>query len=158
MSEIDIEIMNKDLPIDKEKKSISKCSKTRAFFQKILNSKNLDDIKINECKKDGDISFIIKRENMGLSPDDLNNNKPQIFNEFFANFIGEILVRENIDEFAKIIISNKEDYNDIVNQFEHKKFGMSYSNNVFLFSFHISLIQKILTEDIKRQIDYIKNN
>ena len=101
----------------------------------------------------GDISFSVPRTELGLKFNDFTNWKSEIFSVFFANFLGEFLVRENIDRFAKILTKiDLDQYNEIVNRYEHKKFGMEYSKDHLVFSFHASLLQTILTEDIKKKV------
>jgi len=108
---------------------------------------------LSKVSDDGDIKFSVDRKDMGISFDDLVKYRDQVFSDFNANFIGELLVRENIDQFAKILVSlDKEAYPSIVNRYQHKKFGMEVVREKFTFKFHISLLQSILTEDFKRQI------
>ena len=50
------------------------------------------------------------------------------------------------------------EYISYVNRFEHNGFGLKFINNQFIFSFHISLLQRLLTEDFKKQLGEIKND
>ena len=71
-----------------------------------------------------------------------------------ADFLGELLVRENINKFAEILTKVPNiDYAVVVNKYKHTRFGMRMKGDGFIFKFHINLVQKILTEDFKRQVD-----
>jgi len=145
-----------DLENNMQKTSQDRVKKTtsriRTLFSYIISSNS--DIKITErCTKDGDITFEVPTKEMGLPYPVLKDYKTEIYSDFVANSIGELLVRENINEFAKIIMElNVDDYPLIVDKYEHRRFGMEIVRDKFVFRFHISLLNNILTENFKRKI------
>jgi hypothetical protein len=130
----------------------AKVSKLRKLILKLISSPP-PKIKIVEpCNREGDIKFEVNMKNMGISFETYIENKNEILFDFTVNFIGELLVRENIEEFTKILTGiDKDDYSDIVNKYEHKKFGVKVFRNKFIFSFHVSLLQSILFEGFKKK-------
>jgi hypothetical protein len=126
-----------------------KTSRFRELFASISNSN--PDVKILDgCDSEGDIHFEVLISSLGLDYSNLLKYKSEISSDFFVNFVGEHLVRENIEKFVKVAEDLKGDYYSIVNKYEHKKFGMKIVREKFIFIFHVSLIQYILTEDFKR--------
>ena len=111
--------------------------------------------KIDICDKvsdDGDVRFVVSKDDIGLSFEDIIKYRSEIFSGFCANFMGELLVRENIDRFAKVLVHfNKEPHSSAADRYIHRKFGMEVVRDKFIFVFHISLLQSILTENFKRQ-------
>lgn len=109
----------------------------------------------NPCDENGNVVFEAYTE----SAKDLydfflkHKSESQAYTNFIANFTGELLIRENIDVFAKIIMDLKKSYSNKVTKFKHKTFGMTIFDNKIVFKFHISLLESILTEDIKRMVD-----
>lgn len=102
------------------------------------------------CDEDGNITFEASMGSAEASYEFFEKYKAQMHSNFIANFIGELIVRENIDLFAKIMIDLKEDYISTVNRFQHRTFGMMVSKNKFIFKFHVSLIESVMAEDLKR--------
>lgn len=130
---------------------VSKPSKFRELMILILSSK--PDIKITDaCTEEGDIRFEVSLKSLGFTPDSIKKYRAEVSTEFAANFMGEILVRENIDKFIKILLSLKDKYILTVNKYEHRKFGMIIAKDKCVFAFHASLIQTILTEDVKKEL------
>ena len=111
-------------------------------------------IKITQkCSDDGDITFEIEMRSLGLSYNTYLKYKKEICSDFFYNFVGELLVREHINQFAEILTNiHYEAYPSIVNRFEHRRFGMDVVRDKFIFHFHISLLQDILTEDLRNKV------
>ena len=105
---------------------------------------------LDGCNSEGDVRFEISMESLGLNYNKVLRLKSEISNDFFINLVGEYLVRENMSEFMKIIGNLKDDYHSVVNKYNHKKFGMKIIKDKFIFIFHISLVQNILTEDFKK--------
>lgn len=128
---------------------ISKNTKLRELISKVVSySPYIKDIE--DLNEEGDVVFKASMKDLGLTYDLFCNYKSEIFSVFTANFIGELLVRENIDLFAKILTKIEvEDYPDMVHKYGHKKFGMEICNDIVLFKFHISLIQYILIEEFR---------
>ena len=108
---------------------------------------------LTEYNEDGEAVFGIAMEDMGLTVADYVRYKPEIFSNYIVDTIGELIVRENIDVFANIITKlDAESYSSVVGQWEHKRFGMRIIKNMFIFKFHLSLLQNILTEDLKKKV------
>jgi hypothetical protein len=100
---------------------------------------------------DGRLTFSISPIDMGFCNSEIVESKECIFSAFFANTIGELIVRENIKLFSTIFMGvTPGEYIDVVNNRSHKGFGLSLQRNRFKFSFHLSLIQSILTEEFKK--------
>ena len=128
-----------------------KPTRFRELFSLILSSK--PEIKIIDgCTPDGDIRFEVPLRTMGFLPDSMRKYRPELSTDFAANFMGEILVRENMDKFVKILVSLKDQYVPVVNKYDHRKFGMLISKDKCIFAFHSSLIQSILMEDIRKEM------
>jgi len=99
--------------------------------------------------KNGDVHFSIPMRQAGLSRP-VWSRTPIVRTPFFVNLLGEILVRKNIGMFSKLLTDIPPDsYDKLVNCFKHRHFGMDIDeNDILRFQFHISLVQKILTEDV----------
>ena len=131
-----------------------KFSHDEELFVKMFQNINYHDVKIEPIGKDGDVIFSLSQKSMGLLDGDIKKY-PIIRTNFFANFIGEFLVRKHINKFLKLILeTNPEEYRKVVCGFNHKNFGMFVcsKSKTFKFQFHISLIQSILTEDLNNII------
>jgi len=128
-----------------------KSNRFREFLH-IISTSNPEIRIIEKCSDEGDVTFEVSMKSLGISYDNLIKYKYEICSDFSANFLGELLVRENIEKFVKIITELKDDYKSKVTKFEHKKFGMKIFRDKFIFVFHISLIQSILTEDFRRKM------
>ena len=126
-----------------------KVSRFKELLMGIINSEPVVRI-VDGCDSEGDIHFEVLINSLGMDYNNLLKYKPEISSDFFVNFVGEYLVRENIDKFVKIAEDLRDDYYSVVNKYEHKKFGMKIIRDRFIFIFHVSLIQYILTEDFKR--------
>lgn len=101
-------------------------------------------------KEGGDITISVKQEDV-LAKKYINSDDYIIKTKFFANFVGELLVRQNIDKFINLLVKiDSEHYDKLVCGFYHKNFGMYIvpEDKTLRFQFHISLIQDILTENI----------
>ena len=108
---------------------------------------------IKRCDKSGDVTFSVPMKELGLTFDTFMKYREEIFSDYIPNVLGELLVRENINKFYKKlsgIQAKKYDY--VVNRFEHKQFGMHVEKSKFIFCFHISLLQSILTKTFERKI------
>ena len=102
---------------------------------------------------EGDVSFSVDRKAFGISFSNLKKYTSEMFSPFIVDFIGELLVREYINDFAEILTHIENDkYQSLVNSYGHCSFGMEFANDKFIFTFHVSLLQSILTEDFKAEI------
>ena len=129
-----------------------KSNKLRKLILKLISCDPPPIKIIEEYNEEGDIKFEVAMKDLGLSFEIYEEYKKEILFDFTASFIGELLVRENIKEFAKILTGlDARNYSKIVNGFEHNKFGVKVFKNKLIFSFHISLLQFILFEDFKKK-------
>lgn len=114
--------------------------------------KNTPEVKIINTVDDcGDIRFSVTMEDLGLDINVVDKYNAEFFSPFTVNLLGELIIRENISAFAFILNAIEvSKYTSIVNRFEHKKFGMSVVKGNLVFCFHVSLIQSILMEDLKK--------
>jgi len=127
-------------------------SKLRALLNLIVGSSPTI-LDIGNCDQEGEVIFSVSMKEAGITYNTFKEFKLEIFSNFVVDFMGELLIRENIDLFAsKLTTIDSEAYADIVNEYEHKRFGMKILQDNLVFSFHVSLLQDILTEDFKRQI------
>jgi len=144
-----------------EKDNVDKSSrfkKVREVVSNIIASSPTIKI-IEKINEKGDVKFEVPMQEMAISFETMISYQSEIFSDYMANFLGEMLVRENIDEFAKIITGIDSDhYNELVNKYDHRVFGMQIVKNKVVFSFHISLIQRILTEDFRKGVSRINES
>ena len=136
----------KALNLDKRKSC-----RFRELFAIILG-KQAEIKSIENCDTEGDISFEVPMKSLGITYDILAEYRDEISSEFVANFIGELIVRENKDRFAKLMTDLGDNYYDTVNKYAHRKFGMKVYKECFVLRFHISLIQSLLTESFRKKI------
>jgi hypothetical protein len=124
----------------------------RKLISKIIQS--VPDVNIfDSVNKDGDVQFSVSMADLGLTFDLFLKYKNEIFSDFMANFLGELLVRENINQFRQLLTSiNVDEYNSMVSHFEHRQFGMEVTRNKFIFLFHVSLLHSLLTEGFRKKI------
>ena len=132
--------------LDTEKK----ISRYKELYQYIISSPKAEIKIIEKCNDEGEVKFEVPIRALGLSYENYDKYRPELVSRYAANVIGELLVRENIDKFVRILTELKDDYMPIVNKWKHKDFGLFTVRDKFHFVFHISLIQNILTEEIKR--------
>lgn len=123
-------------------------SDENALFKSILESS--PQIKIATLKPDGDFVFSAQIADFGINPEDFEKT-PIAQTVFFANFIGELLVRRNLQDFVTLLDQlDQKTYDQMINNYQHKHFGMRRNpeDGSIRFVFHSSLIQDILTEDM----------
>jgi hypothetical protein len=104
-------------------------------------------IVIDAVQANGDVTFHIKVKDCSLDKLDLQN--PIVRTTFFVNFLGELLVRENINKFAEILVGLDTGlYNKMVCISSHTDFGMLVDHKIttITMQMHISLVQEIMTE------------
>lgn len=123
-------------------------SDENAFFKSILESS--PQIKIVTLKPDGDFIFSAQISDFRINPEDFEKNTIAQ-TVFFANFVGELLVRRNLQDFVVLLDQlDQKTYDQMINNYQHKHFGMRRNpeDGSIRFVFHSSLIQDILTEDM----------
>tara|TARA_R110000824_G_scaffold148242_3_gene317825 strand:+ start:1665 stop:2120 length:456 start_codon:yes stop_codon:yes gene_type:complete len=110
---------------------------------------------ISECTKEGDIIFTITMDSLGVSRDVFWEHTGEIFSPFVADFLGELIIRTNLDKFTdKLTRMHHDSFVYAVKGGEtetcHKRFGMKVKDGMISFRFHISLLHEILTEDFRQ--------
>jgi len=118
------------------------------LFLKILKSN--PKLTINGLDENGDVSFDVPFKQIGITKSDLEVHQHILRTTFFANFVGEFLIRQNIRDFIKILTGmNPNAYANVVNNWDHKSMGLGIKNSeAFRFKFDVGLLQQILTEDV----------
>jgi len=128
-------------------------SKYRELLSIVIDIKSPQIQFITEIDKQGDMLFNVNLEDIGLTKEIVAKYNKEIFSNLFADFVGELLIRENINDFATKIKKLKfTDYQEALSNKEHSKFGMKIEKDFMVFKFHIALLQNILTEDFKNII------
>lgn len=117
------------------------------LLAKIIRSRGK--ISVDNISKEGDVKIRLPLKEIGVSRKRLAST-PFTKTDFFVDLLGEILVRKNINMFAEIL--NDIDprlYDKTVNGYKHRHFGINTDkNNIVTMDFHISLVQRILTEEL----------
>ena len=137
------------------KKSLNPNGKKGSRFLEVLGflSESRPEYKILEFRTDGNIIFEVPRKTLNITFERLRSHRAEIESSFIINTMGELVIRENLNEMAQILLSvAHDDYSELVNETIHVCFGMSILRDKFVFKFHINLLQKILTEDVKKKI------
>jgi len=100
------------------------------------------------------VRFSVPMRDVGLSRRAMAPS-PMCRTVYFVNLLGEILVRKNIALFAKLLEDMEpKAYDTAVNAYKHRHFGMVIDDNdVLNFQFHISLAQRVLTENMATLFD-----
>jgi hypothetical protein len=127
----------------------------RKLLNIILSNNPPEIIEIKSGEDIGDLYFSVSLKDIGIDMDILMEHQKELFSTFLGNTLGEFFIRENIDMFAEILTSLEvDDYVSTVNSWTHKKFGVEIDalENRIVFNFHVSLLQKILTEDLRERI------
>jgi hypothetical protein len=125
-------------------------SKHRELLSIVIEAKNPHIQFITEIDKQGDILFNVNLEDIGLTREVILKYHKEIFSNLFADFMGELLVRENIQDFASKLNKLEFDYyQEALSHKSHARFGMKIDKGFMVFRFHIALLQDILTEDFK---------
>ena len=110
-------------------------------------------VTVEEVRSDGDVIFSVPLSDLGLKPETVLGNLV-VDTGFFQNFVGEYIVRKNIDQFDALLAGiDAGAYENMVCANEHTDFGMVASKDTVRFSMHISLVQKILTEDFREALE-----
>jgi hypothetical protein len=124
----------------------------RDIFVRVLKSK--PKLSLEQVQHNGDILFSVQIKDLGIDPAELAH--PIFRTRFFVNFVGELLVRCNVEVFAHILTNlDSGMYDKIICGCKHTDFGMYIDTKhcVARWQMHISLIQQILTEDFDRILD-----
>lgn len=108
-------------------------------------------MEIDTIQADGTVQFHLNLKDCGLTREDYKH--PMFCKRFFLNYIGELLVRQNISKFAEILTGfDPIIYQKLVNICEHGDFGMfmDTKKSIIIFEMHLSLAQEILTEEFSK--------
>ena len=120
-------------------------------FSKVVQS--APSVTVEELREDGDVVFSVPMSELGLRQESMSGNVVTD-TDFFKNFVGEYVVRKNIDQFDALLAGiDAGAYENMVCANEHTDFGMVASKDTVRFSMHISLVQKILTEDFREALE-----
>jgi len=132
-----------------EKISVSKTSKYRKLLSLLVRA--APSIReIGEWDDNGFITFSVRAKDMGLTDTDYSMYINEIFSYFIIDALGELILRENISVFAdKLKELDVNDYMTAISEEEHGHIGMESKQGKFIFTFHISLLRNILTENFK---------
>lgn len=126
------------------------------FLAVIQNKPVIDDIVVlrdSEGHFGGNISFSFALRDIGLSESNIYLNKQELSSKFFLSFLGELLVRENINEFMeKLSGVDIEEYLGTSNR-RHEKFGMRKIEGKLTLTFHISLLKDLIAEEFQFQLN-----
>jgi hypothetical protein len=106
---------------------------------------------VEACDANGDMRFAINMSELGLQADDFFHFHDELSSRLIIDCLGELLIRENLSIFVPQLTSmSQENYVAAVAKSHHNSFGMHVRKEAMVFSFHISFLQKILTEDFSR--------
>lgn len=101
----------------------------------------------------GDVVFSVKFADLGLDNSLVALSHPFYRTNSFGNFLGKILLLNNMDMFADRLMSKK-NYNDLVKSYVHRNFGLKiHKNEEFLFHFHISLFFNLQNQLLSQTIN-----
>ena len=146
----DTKVRTKNAPVEKAR---VQSARYREIIPKLL-SKKTPIKKISECGKDGDMKFYVDAKELGINYDEFYQYVNEIFTPFVADFLGELLVRENLDLFVPHLTQFKPDeFVDAISGGEenrqHKRFGMKINRGEIEFRFQASFLHDILVEEFK---------
>jgi len=132
-------------------------SNFRELLSKVILARPLK-IYMGKEDEEGDFEFSVTYKELNLTIEDLNKFESDILSPFFANFIGEMIVRENINDFMHLLtIFDSKEYNYKVNRFTHDNFGIRVEKGKMFFKFHLSFIQKVVTDNFKELVGHIEH-
>ena len=111
-------------------------------------------ITIGDWDGEGDITFSVPMTDIGLSHLDYRIHEDEIFSYFVLDFVGELIIRENLALFVDKLKGY--DINDYMIAIEdgvcHERFGAKTANGKLVFMFHVSLLSHILTDNIRETL------
>jgi hypothetical protein len=130
----------------------SKDIKYRELFKHVLAASPEIEVDAIEINGEGDIKFEVPMKQMGISYEVFLKFKQEIMSSYGANFIGELIIRESLDMFVKVLTDLKDSYFNTVNRFSHQGFGLKFVKNKMIFTVNASYIQAIMVENFKRKM------
>jgi len=149
-----IEVMEKNIEdMTKLSNSSVKSIKNRELMQIILANEPPTIGKIHKGKDLGDLHFSVPLNELGITFDIFAKYEEELFSSYIGNFLGELFIRENINQFAEFITDlEAKEYMPVVWSWKHTKFGLEISGNCLIFRFNANLLPKILTGDFREKI------
>ena len=108
-----------------------------------------------ESYYDGNVQCIVPISGFSLTQDDFYMYRPELFSPFVVDFMGELMIRHNLGFFINQVLNrNPNEYIKAVSCHTHQHFGMRLdtTGKGMILLFHISIVQSILTENIKSQV------
>jgi hypothetical protein len=120
----------------------------------IITQNNPKNIVIGDWDGKGDLTFSISMTDIGLQYKDYNFYEDEFFSYFVINFLGELIVRENLQLFVeKLKEYDINDYMTVIEEYgDHKCFGVKTYKGRLIFKFHVSLLKNILTENLRESL------
>ena len=137
----------------------SKGSRYREVLTAVVNNPP-ETILLGGWDEKGDLTFSIAMTDIGLEYKDYGDYEDVFFTYFVVDFVGELLVRENIDLFVeKLKNVNVKAYEKSVEDFGiHKRFGLRTDRGRLVFKFHMSFLSNILTDNLREVLGNSENN
>lgn len=99
----------------------------------------------------GDVAFIASLNDLGITRQTFSH--PFYHSHLFANLLGELLVRQNMNAFCDRIMDKNNKYDALVKKYNHTGMGLRLiKNDELMFQFHMSLVFKLFNEFISQEI------
>ena len=132
-----------------ENVTTGKTSKYRKLLSLIVRaSPSIQEI--GEWDANGFINFSVRTKDVGLTDVDWYTYTNEIFSYFIIDSLGELILRDNMSAFvSKLKELDVNDYMDAISEEEHGHIGMESKKGRLIFTFHISFLRNILTENFK---------
>ena len=108
--------------------------------------------------KTGDVAFIATLSDMGITRQAFHSH-PFYRSHLWANLLGELLIRQNMNAFCDRVMDKNLKYDTLVKKYNHTGMGLRLvKNDELMFQFHMSLIFKLFNESISQDIsDEVSN-
>lgn len=120
--------------------------KTIALVTEIMRKKPTVQFEVLE---DGNITFRFPLAGTPMTPSALRNAK-LLPTRWFANAVGEYLVRINLDRLDAAV--RRADYPQLAGQRRHYGFGLWISWHNLKFQFHCELINRLFNEELRWEL------
>jgi len=113
-----------------------------------------NDLTIGDWDDKGDIRFSVAMTELGLKYSDYQKYDDEFFSYFVIDFLGELIVRENLSLFVdKLQEYDINDYMMVVDaNGGHKRFGVKTFKGKLIFEFHVSFLKNLLTENLRESL------
>jgi len=118
-----------------------------------MSDQGQEHISIFDLTDDGDATFSVPLEHLGLTPERVNH-VCNFRSRTFINFLGELLIRPRFREFYEVLITLNNYAEEMSSKFQHQDFGLRLKRDpdVLEFTFHISLLQELEQERKTQEI------